>query len=85
MLNKSVYRPDHLFKAVTGVRGSCPYKAHVPKDLQDRLLTMVLSKGGGQLPSKCRYGCAANAKSRSGKISQKNLMSGQKNAQKPNN
>ena len=40
--------------------------------------------GGGGLPNKCRYGCAASAKPRPGKISPRNLMPGQKSAQKPN-
>ena len=34
--------------------------------------------GGRRLPNKGRYGCAASAKPRPGKISQKNLMPGQK-------
>ena len=41
-------------------------------------------KPGGGLPNKGRYGCAASAKPRPGKISPKNLMPGQKSAQKPN-
>ena len=40
--------------------------------------------GGGGLPNKGRYGCAASAKPRPGKISPKNLMPGQKSDQKPN-
>ena len=40
--------------------------------------------GGGRLPNRDRYGCAASAKPRPGKISPKNLMPGQKGAQKPN-
>ena len=40
--------------------------------------------GGGRLPNKGRYGCAASAKRRPGKISQKNLMPWQKSVQKPN-
>ena len=40
--------------------------------------------GGGRLPNKVRYGCAPGAKTRPGKISPKNLMPGQKSAQKPN-
>ena len=43
--------------------------------------------GGGRLPNKGRYECAASAasaKPRPGKISPKNLMPGQKSAQKPN-
>ena len=40
--------------------------------------------GGGRLPNNCRYGCAASAKPRPGKISPKNLMPGQKSAQKLN-
>ena len=44
---------------------------------------MCNSRGGG-LPNKCRYGCAASAKPRPGKISQENLMPRQKSAPKPN-
>ena len=40
--------------------------------------------GGGRLPNKGRYGRAASAKPRPGNISPKNLMPGQKSAQKPN-
>ena len=40
--------------------------------------------GGGQLPNKGWYGCAASAKPWLGTISPKNLMPGQKSAQKPN-
>ena len=40
--------------------------------------------GGGGLPNKGRYRCAASAKPRAGKISPKNLMPGQKSDQKPN-
>ena len=42
------------------------------------------SVAGGGLPNKGRYGCAGSAKPRPGKISQKNLMPGQKSAHKPN-
>ena len=38
----------------------------------------------GGLPNKGSHGCAASAKPRPGKISTKNLMPGQKSAQKPN-
>ena len=38
------------------------------------------ARGGGRLPNKGRYRCAASAKPRPGKISQKNLMPGQKSA-----
>ena len=37
-----------------------------------------------RLPNKGRYGCAASAKPRPGKISPNNLMPGQRSAQKPN-
>ena len=37
-------------------------------------------RGGGRLPNKGRYGYAANAKPRPGKISPLNLMPGQKSA-----
>ena len=40
--------------------------------------------GGGGLPNKGRYGCVASAKPRPAKISPKNLIPGQKSAQKPN-
>ena len=40
-------------------------------------------EGGGLLPNKGRYRCAASAKLRLGKISPENLMPGQKSAQKP--
>ena len=40
--------------------------------------------GGGRLHNKGRYGCAASAKPRPGKTSPKNLMPGQKSAQKSN-
>ena len=40
--------------------------------------------GGGRLPNKGRYGCVASAKPGPGKIPPKNLMPGQKSAQKPN-
>ena len=40
--------------------------------------------GGGGLPNKGSYGCAASAEPRPAKISPKNLMPGQKSAQKPN-
>ena len=35
-------------------------------------------EGGGALPNKGRYGCAASAKPRSEAVSPKNLMPGQK-------
>ena len=40
--------------------------------------------GGGVHPNKVRYGCVLSAKPRPGKISKRNLMPGQKSAQKPN-
>ena len=40
--------------------------------------------GGGRLLYKGRYGCTASAKPMPGKISPKNLISGEKSAQKPN-
>ena len=46
-------------------------------------LISCLSPRGGGTPNKGRYRCAASAKPRLGKISQKNLMPGQKSAQKP--
>ena len=44
---------------------------------------MVQQRRGG-LPNKGRYRCAVSAKPRPGKISPKNLMPGQQDAQKPN-
>ena len=38
--------------------------------------------GGGRLPNKGRYGCAASSKPRPGTISPKNLMPGQKKCPK---
>ena len=40
--------------------------------------------GGGAVPNKGRYGCVASAIPWPGTISPKNLMPGQKSAQKPN-
>ena len=40
--------------------------------------------GGGGRPNKSRYGCVASPKPSPGKISQKNLMPGHCNCQKPN-
>ena len=41
----SAYRPDYLFHAVIGVRGSYPSKSYVSKDLQDGLLIKALGNG----------------------------------------
>ena len=40
--------------------------------------TAVMRGGGERLPNKRRYGCAASAKPKPGKISPRNLMPGQK-------
>ena len=48
---------------------------------------IIFPPGGGEgerLPNRGSYGCAVSAKARPGKISPKNLMPGQKSAQKPN-
>ena len=47
-------------------------------------MKLLILRGGGRLPNKGRYGCAASAKPRSETVSPKNLMPGQKSAQKPN-
>ena len=60
-----------------------------------QLMLPLMGGGGGgdsrkkvgtdvRLSNKGRYGCAASAKPKQDKISQKNLMPGQKRAQKPN-
>ena len=45
MPDVSAYRPDYLFQAVIGVRGSYPSRSHVSKDIQDGHLIMMLGNG----------------------------------------
>ena len=45
MSNVSADRPDYLFQAAIGIRGSYPRRSHVSKDLQDGLLIMLLGNG----------------------------------------
>ena len=52
-------------------------------DSEFNILKIDRTRGGG-LPNEDRYGGTASAKPRPGKISQKDLMRGQKSAQKPN-
>ena len=63
-----------------------PLMNHLSESLSTCILTISLAKeisgdqwprGGGGLPNKGRDRCAASAKPRPGKISQKNLMPGQ--------
>ena len=71
---------DVIKKLKTSYQETDPH----PPNVKMLYRTKLIYESQGGLPSKGRYGCAASAKLRPGKISPKNLMPRQKSAQKPN-
>ena len=81
------YQVVSYFVCLCVLKCICRFEIHQPIEYTSSSCTKNFNfvvGGGGRLPNKVRYGCATSAKPRPGKISPKNLMPGQKSAQKPN-